>query len=287
MAAAALWAGINVLDKFLISSRLRNPRVMLIFTSLISAAAAAVLPFFVPIDYNNWVYGLAAVGSGALYIAMSLFYLEALRYEEVSRVIPLFYVAPIFTAILAAIFLQEFFSGRIYAGIVLIVAGAIMISLRGAGDFKLRRPFWLMMAAAGLVSVSNILMGYALSRFNAWNVFWYARLGEALFALPFIYLAGPDLRQSIRAYGKKMLPILSFNELADIAALLLYTAAAAIGYISLVNTLSSVQPVFVFLLIILVGRRWPSALNEELNWGIFGQKMAAIGLILAGAYLVT
>jgi len=54
----------------------------------------------------------------------------ALSRGDASRVVPITAAYPVFTAVLASIFLSESFSVARMAGTVLIVAGAVLVSLR-------------------------------------------------------------------------------------------------------------------------------------------------------------
>jgi len=56
------------------------------------------------------IHQLLGLVAGLFYVVAVLLYFEALKDEEVSRVVPLFGMAPIFVTVLAAIFLGEIFT---------------------------------------------------------------------------------------------------------------------------------------------------------------------------------
>ena len=72
---------------------------------------------------------------GAVAGAAHIFFAIALQRGEIYRVVPLVQVSPIFTVILALILLRraEFITWRVPSGALLIVAGAVLVTLKPTG----------------------------------------------------------------------------------------------------------------------------------------------------------
>ena len=67
---------------------------------------------------------------------------------------------------------------------------------------------------------------------------------------------------------------------------LFVSLAVALGSASLVNALQGAQYVFLFLMTILLARKWPEILREKITGAIIAQKFAAIALICVGLALI-
>jgi len=80
---------------------------------------------------------------------------------------------------------------------------------------------------------------------------------------------------------------MSTNESLNLLGVLFITIATSIGYVTLVNALSSIQPFFVLLFTVLLSIFYPSILKEELSKSIIFLKILAIVLMFSGAILIT
>ena len=78
--------------------------------------------------FGGWI--VFAVLTGVLVAGSFPMLMVALSRGDASRVVPITAAYPVFTAVLASIFLSESFSVARMAGTVLIVAGAVLVSLR-------------------------------------------------------------------------------------------------------------------------------------------------------------
>ena len=82
--------------------------------------------------------------------------------EEISRLVPLFQVVPIFVLLLSFLFLREVLSFQQMAGFFIILAGAILISIEKYewGVFRLREAFWYMMLSSFLFAVPLVIFKF-------------------------------------------------------------------------------------------------------------------------------
>ena len=139
-----LWAISVHLDKYLVERFFKesNVAVMLLFTAFVGVL---LLPFIWLYEPSVIAPGLGSIAliivSGLLYMVAMLLYLQALQTEEASVVAPYFQAGPLFGYALAYVVLGETLTGRQLAGGVLIVLGALSVSVRaayGARMFKTR-----------------------------------------------------------------------------------------------------------------------------------------------------
>jgi drug/metabolite transporter (DMT)-like permease len=115
------------------------------------------------------------------------FYLKALMTEEVSRIVTLFQLTPVFVVFLSVIFLNEVLVVQKYFGIISIVVAAILISYkksRGERSFldvlKFMTPFGV------IIATYTILDKYLLEYLDFFSLFFWSVIGTfcgALFLL--------------------------------------------------------------------------------------------------------
>ena len=283
---AMLWAIVNVIDKYVLTNYVRTPNIpitVLGTLGMIASGAIYIANGFGALSYTNIFLSFVA---GAFYLLLIFFYFKAMQIEEASRVIPLFYLNVILIAVIAAAFLGEIFTFSTYIGIFLMIIGAVLISSRSISKISVGKAFWLMMFAVIFSAANNILMKYLLDFADFWTIFSYSRIGFFIAAIPLIYFGISELTGETEN-RKKTIAIITASELLGIVGSVSITAATAIGYVTLVNAIGSLQPFFLLVLTGMLSRFFPKILKEETSKKIVLQKLFAIALIFAGALLIT
>ncbi|MEM9404958.1 MAG: DMT family transporter, partial [Acidobacteriota bacterium] len=79
-------------------------------------------------------YLLPAAGSVVLNVAANILFLRSVQIGGLAATIPMLSLTPVFTAIFGALLLRELPVGVQWLGIVLVVTGAFLLNLPGAGD---------------------------------------------------------------------------------------------------------------------------------------------------------
>ena len=141
----ALWAINNVVDKTLVSSRIRNSTVYLFITIVVSALVVVVVPFRGLAVPSLGMVSLALF-TGILYTYGLWPYFKALILEEASRAVSLSNAVPIFVLIISSMTIGENFRVNDYWAFVLLLVGSFMISTKHhEGKFKVSPAVWLML----------------------------------------------------------------------------------------------------------------------------------------------
>jgi len=286
VAASLILAVVNTLDKYVLTKWVRNPFVSVLvlgFIGLIAGITVWLSRGFAPLSTLN-IFG--ALIAGLCYLVSVVFYFKALKIEEMSRVVPLYYLSPLFILIFAAFFLGEIFTLANYLGIFALMIGAILVSSRSFLRIKLNLAFWWMMIAVLGWSANLILTKYLLNYADYWTIFAWVRLGGFIGIIPLIFIYLPELRDTVRRHGSKFLAAASLSETLTLVSILLVTIAASVGYVTLVEALSALQALFVLLIALLLSVFLPSIIKEELNRAVVLQKIIATILMFAGALLV-
>jgi uncharacterized membrane protein len=278
---------VNIIDKYVLSKWIREPFVILIIVGIIGLIAAGGIYFLYGFQPLSNINVFLALSAGILHLVAYAFYFKALKIEEVSRVVPLFYLSPVFLLFLAAIFLGEIFTPLKYLGVILLVIGAMLISLKNFSTISFGKAFYWMICSALFLALNSILIKYLLRFTNYWTIFAWERVGNGIATIPIFYLYLSELLITVRKYGKKVISLLSVTEVINILALLLITIATSVGYVTLVNALASIQPFFVLIFTVILSVFYPSVLKEEVKRSIIFLKILAIILIFVGAILIT
>jgi len=285
--AAICWAAANTIDKYILTKWVRQPFIPVIILGLIGLIASMMVHFVYGFSFLSYSNILLALIAGIFYILMAVFYFKALKIEEVSRVIPLFYLSPLFILLFAAIFLGEVFTLLKYLGIFLLVIGAILISAKNLSRINLGKAFWWMILSTLALSINQLLTKHLLNFADFWTIFAYTRLGAVIGLIPIAYIYFPELIDTVRRHGKRVVIVISTSETITILGVLLITIAASIGYVTLVNALSSIQSFFVLLFAVILSIFYPAILKEEIGKSVIFQKLIAIISMFIGAILIT
>src|SRR3569833_523733 len=126
------WAVSTHIDKYLVDRYFHDSdtAVLMLFTALTGVLLLPIIWWIEPAILKPALGAIAVMTvSGILYMGAMLFYLRAIQSEEASVVAPLFQASTLFTFLLGLIFLHELPRWQQLAGVVLIIGGAIGLSL--------------------------------------------------------------------------------------------------------------------------------------------------------------
>ena len=152
-----------------------------------------VLKIAEPVSLSFTILSLAA---GGLATGTVLCYFSAVSIADISRVVPLSYLSPLFIALLAGLFLGEIFTFSTYIGIFLIVSGAILLSQPGSVSFIGGKPLRLMLLGSLLFGTGEVLNKYLLDFASATTLFAHMRIGAFLSCLPLYFIYFPILKKA-------------------------------------------------------------------------------------------
>ena len=166
------WAVSTHIDKYLVDRYFHDSdtAVLMLFTAFLGVV---LLPLIWWIEPALLTPSLTAIGvmtaSGILYMGALLFYLRAIQSEEASVVAALFQANTLFTFLLGWLFLDESLSWAKAAGCVLLVGGAVTLSLDK--DFRLKNfkggLVLLMLGATFVLAFSSVLFKFFAEIFLA------------------------------------------------------------------------------------------------------------------------
>ena len=288
--SAATFSIVNIIDSHLLTKRMPSFRAFILMVSVLhmTYAIVALNVFPLPEDLGTWPL-LATLFSGLLRAASITIMLYILRSTEVSQVIPVIYIYPIFVALAAGILLGESLHPLQWLAVVIVVAGAVMVSVNKSPAGKTRWPgkiFLLLIVASLCMAGGDITSKYALEYISFWNNFSVAAICMAA-AFLVMSLRPGVIREIARMERKKStLPLMLINEAMAPVAILLSFWAIQMGPVSLVSAVIGSRPVFVTIFSLVLGRVFPDFLIRSGGRWLWLLRLIAAVMIFGGIALI-
>jgi drug/metabolite transporter (DMT)-like permease len=296
----ALWAPFlvacaNHSDKFVLSRYLREKSIgaILIPSSLFSGLAMPIVLFIEPHAYDvNLIQRSALVATGISSVFGNLCYLCALDIDETSFVTPLYQTVPIFAYLLGYFILGETITIIQGLGSLVIIVGALALSF----DFGQRRMRFkrnvvaLMLGASFLSAVNGVIFKLIAVEKGFWVSLFWGFAGQVIAGLT-VLVCVPRYRRDFLSLFRRQkvaavgLIALSRTLFSVSEAVTLY--ATLLAPVVLVLLVNSFQPLFVFTFGVVLTLFLPRVAKESLERIKLMQKVAGIGLMLVGGYLIS
>ena len=288
-----LWAISTHLDKYLVEKYFKHSHVavLLIFTALIGLFALPFIWIAVPSVTALGLRSAALMAfAGTLYMTGMLFYLRALQSEEASVVAPFYQAAPLFGYVLGYEVLGERLSDVQIAGGALIVAGAMIASVRAVGQRGIfnGRLAALMLTCALILATSSLIFKIFAVRDEFWPTTFWMYAGEAVFGIALLAV-GSFREEFVGLFRKSPAAVLSVNaanELINLGGGLGNRYALILAPLSLVQAIGGTTTIFVFAFGIVLSIFYPALGHEDLSRGELIRKGCAAVLVAAGTVLV-
>ncbi len=185
IAAPALFAITNFIDKFIIEKHVEDIVALTIVSGAISFLFGLIILTLAHFPFLGWGVIILVLVSGALGELALLPYFKAMKLDDASRILPLFQVIPFLILILAYIFLGEQLSGGQLFGFCFILIGGFLLSLKKLDMkvFSLRPSFWYMMLSSLLYAAGAVIFKFVVTPGNFWDIIAYEILGGGLVIL--------------------------------------------------------------------------------------------------------
>ena len=287
----------NVLDKFLLGSkRISSAPVYAFYVGLFGLGAFVFAPFGLTIPSNNII--LLCLISGVLFFGGILLLYFAFEIAEASRVAPVVgAIVPLVTFALSIMLGLDKFSTWQILGVISLIFGGLLISFDlplKLGKKKFFSGFYYAFAA-GFVLAIAYLMFKNISNHESF-ITWYiwTRMGCFIGTLGLLLIptwrknilrsfhaVKKDHKQAIATGG-----IFLGNKIVGGASTIMLNYAISLGSVTLLNSLVSVQYVFVLVIVAILSKTKAHVFQEKLLFWDWAQKVAAIAIIAVGMFLI-
>lgn len=291
----SLWSITNHLDKYLISKYFKGGGVgaLMVFSSLIGLLLLPVILIFNPNVFSISILNATLIAfNGFFYVLAVLPYFYALERDEASIAVPLFQMIPVISYVLAYFILGEILTPKQIIAGVLVVAGAIGITLE-VNKGKIIR---IKKAVLGFMFLSSLLFAINFSFFKFfalketfWTTAFWEYVGFALFAFILMVFVKSYRQQFLEVMRRNKLPVIALNglnELLNIAAKISFNFASLLAPVTLVWVVNGTQPFFVFLYGVIITLFLPKLGKESLVKEHLIQKIISIAVMGVGTYLI-
>ena len=246
-------AAVNMIDKLVVERHVHTtllyPFYVGIMEMLIATSVLATL-FLTGIESANWSVIAGAMGMGSLRGLGLIFLVSALRLEQVSRVVAIWFLNPILVVGMAVVFLSESVSDLAIVAIVMASLGAGIVSWTGgesARKFMAPKVIALALLSALTWASANILTKQFVEDAPFWQFNFGSRLGFGMVML--ILILSSEVRRDVRT-GWRSRPLWALFLLAEVIvtiSLPLYYVAIKLGPVSLVSAVGAIQPLTVLI----------------------------------------
>jgi drug/metabolite transporter (DMT)-like permease len=294
LCAPLLWAVGNHIDKYLLSTRLQGQSIgtLLLFSSLVGLLILPVIWLLQPqVLAITPLHAVLIVSNGMLYVLGLVPYLQALQKDEASIVVPLFQTSAVFSYLLGFVVLGERLSRLETIAALLVVGGAIVLSLEiDQGPWRIKgEVLWLMLLASFLNAFNWLLFKFVAIQGDFWVTSFWEYVGFIIVGTLMLLLVATYRAEFVALLRSSRVPILSLvtaNEGLNIVAKTATNVASLLAPLALVSAVNAFQPLFVLAIGLVLTRHWPQLGRERLGVVALSQKFVAIFLMIVGGCLL-
>jgi uncharacterized membrane protein len=278
-------AAIVLIDKYIVTqTNVSNASTYAFYVSIISGVVVVLLPFgVVSVPSMNVVW--LSLDIGFTFVASIFFLYRALKHANATDVVAwLAVVSTITTFVLSTVFTNEELPASFLYALPLLIIGMLLV-----GHFRFYSRSFLQVIISGfLFGLSAILIKVLFTHTTFFDGFFWSRMGNLVAGLSLLLF--PSIRKSIfditKNVTKKTSSIIIVNRALGGIAFLFVLYAIRLGSVSIVNALSSLQFVFVFILIFVFRKKLAHLYEHEFRHGHIFHKILAMLFIMAGFFVL-
>jgi drug/metabolite transporter (DMT)-like permease len=247
----------------------------------ISVFGLALLPFGFRMPRMS--VALLGFGAGVIHLAAVYFYYDALKRGEASESLAAIGgFSPVATAVIAFFLLRQPFAGGKVVAFALLTAGGFLMFL--SEEMEFRRMAVPMILASGLFGLVNVLQRMVFKETNFVSGYVFFTIGTCVGAL--LLLIPPRWRRQIFKHSEEADPRSRFwyfvNRFIDGVGSFLIFYAISLTHPAIVDAISGVRFVIIFLGALLLTRFRPNWLSEDFSGRTLVIKLTATAVIVTG-----
>lgn len=291
IAAPALYAVSNFVDKFIIEKHIKNFVVLTILGGFISLPFALIILTLRHFPTYGLGQTILIILAGISMELALLPYFKAISLDDISRVVPVFQLIPVFVLIMSFLLLGERLTLFQFIGFWFVITGAYLVSLNkfGKGIFNLRKSFGWIILASVLWAIPTVIFKFVSVEQGFWDTMAYEFLGATVGA--FILFLIPSFRrgffEEVKTVKNFVWSILVSNEILYLFARLIGFYAIAIApAVSLASALGGFMPFFSLVYGIILSVWFPYIVKEDIKKSTLLFKLIAIALIFVGVWFI-
>jgi len=288
---APMFYGIaNISDSFLVNKNFKNPMTLTFYASFFAI-------IFVPLLFLFYHISLPQISLLPIFILLGIInvsylypYFKGLQKDDTSTAVSFFGLGRIFIPVLAFFIIGEKLSFGQYIGIIFIIIGSVLLSLRGSlKNIKFSKAIFYIFLASFIISFEGVLLKYLFKHGISVGT---GVAGEMIASFLFIFLfllhkkTRLDIGKNFSVFKNKI-PLFFVEEGSTFIAFFAGSYALNMAPVSLVKSITIFTPFFVLTYAKLLGKKLPHLFNEQKGSGITLKKIILFSLTALGVFLIT
>jgi uncharacterized membrane protein len=283
---AFFWAFSNVIDKEVLVKHIKNPMIAVCINGIVGIIAASIVVLLLSVQIKA-IFSIASFVAGMVVAGTYYFYYKTIKKESVAAFVTIESVIPVFVLILSLVFLKSIISSTQLAGLVLLIVVPLIISLKKdqiTKKFFVSSIIVFALAASLCSATSQVLDKFSLMGINFLSAFVFVRCGTFLSDIPIIIKTRKDLARTMKK--AKILSLMVFSELLTVTGSMFFLAAASLGNIALVSSLTNIQPLFIISLSIIFSN-FTKSISMEIEKQNLIKILISLPFVIFGVYLIS
>jgi uncharacterized membrane protein len=287
--AAAFQSFTYLFSKYILANENHDYYLAAFSWTLLASIAFPLIGFQIGVINYDPFFICAGILIGLLYSISFFTEFKGLHSTDVSKYVPLQSLSPVFVLFYATVFFNEILHPQNYLGIILIIFGVSITSLKRRYKGKKRGleldgKMLIPVLAALLFAIKNILTKYISFDTSIFSVMPWIGLGTAISAIFIFLFHRPHLRTSLQRKGFEHF---FWTALSAVLGAVTFTIAINSGPVSLVSFLDKIQIVFLFVLAMFLDWLKPKFLREKFSRQILLKKLVSVFFVLIGSFLLS
>lgn len=272
----------GLLDKLILDRYMQEPKVYLMCQVLVQQVFALTAFTFI---WPEFVFPdtILAAALGILQVLPTVYFLRAIKEDELSRVTSLEYFYVVLVFFLSASLLDESLPARNYAGAALILLSSLIVAYNpnSLTTPALRHilPYWIMN------TIYYLAMKYLLCSMGEWDIYIWSSIGNLIAVMPFLRSGGAS-GLCMMVSSAHTLCFTFVEELFQFLGLILFIFAYARGPLALVNGIGALQPMMTFISILVIRSMYSGLIEEDTCRGAVMRKFSAVSMVALGIYFI-
>jgi len=263
------------------------------FSSIIGVFILAIIAIMHPEVLSYPISkGILIALNGFMYLLATLPYLYALKKDEASIAVPMFQMIPVFTFFLAWLVLGETLNVSQILGGILVIVGAIIISLELSEIKKIsikKEVLFLMTLSSFFYALNFLFFKYFAISAEFWTTSFWEYTFFSIFAfLLFVFIKKyrDEFISVLRVNKATVLNLNGVNEAINIIAKLSFNFASLLAPITLIWIVNGFQPFFVFFYGVILTLFFPHISQENITKKHLAHKLLAISIMFIGTFFI-
>ena len=289
VSANLVWAFAGIGDKYIVSKRMKDPYVYLVWFVIVGALMSACIAPFIDFQLPEMSVFLGLVLCAGLYFYAGLPYIRAMQIEEPTRISLLWNTIPIFSLMLGWSFFDETFSNYQLLAFTFLVSGAFIASVHAKQkNFKFSKALPLMLLSSLGYALYGVVFHHVVKHIAFINAFVWIQFLMFGFALTVFLHSGfrKSFKKEIKKLDKGLTSLVFGVSFLDNFGMLINQWALVFGAAALVYAFEGTQVLFVFIIASILSIYYPHIIKEEIDKKNIILKLVALVFMVVGVLIL-